>query len=52
MTLSVSALVLSGTRYALPGHAQTPAQVSTNVTVVATGLNNPRGLRVGPDGNI
>jgi len=30
-------------------HAQPPAP-SANVTVIATGLNNPRGLKFGPDG--
>ncbi len=29
-----------------------PPQPSANVTVVATGLNNPRGLTFGPDGNL
>jgi LPXTG-motif cell wall-anchored protein len=30
-------------------HAQ-PPEPSANVTVIATGLNNPRGLKFGPDG--
>lgn len=37
----------------VPAHAGfARAQVSANVTVVATGLNSPRGLTFGPDGNL
>jgi hypothetical protein len=33
-------------------HAQGPLSLSSNVTVFASGLDNPRGLTFGPDGNL
>src|SRR5713226_9094347 len=33
-----------------PGYGQQAASVSANVTVFATGLDGPRGLKFGPDG--
>jgi hypothetical protein len=35
---------------AVLGFAQTTATLSSNATVFASGLNNPRGLKFGPDG--
>src|SRR5438270_6314267 len=34
------------------GHAQAPPALSSNASIFATGLNNPRGLRFGPDGKL
>jgi hypothetical protein len=34
------------------GVAQTPPPLSSNASVFVGGLNNPRGLRFGPDGNL
>jgi hypothetical protein len=34
------------------GAGAAPASLSANVTVFASGLNNPRGLTFGPDGNL
>src|SRR6516164_5397063 len=43
--LLLGLLIVSGT-------ATVRGQTSANVAVFATGLNNPRGLKFGPDGNL
>jgi hypothetical protein len=50
---SVSSLVLSAVFLLLPGAIQSQAQLPVDVSsgkVLATGLNDPRGLEFGPDG--
>jgi hypothetical protein len=41
--------IVIGAAWSPGAHAQTP---SANVTVFATGFNNPRGLKFGPDGQL
>src|SRR5438309_5930240 len=45
-------LLAPGVRGAVVSHAATTTGPSSNVSVYATGLNNPRGLKFGPDGNL
>src|SRR5262245_45279348 len=49
--LTVAALALASLVLAATGPAASTA-LSPNVTVIKTGLNNPRGLTFGPDGNL
>lgn len=45
-----SCLIAAAAFGSVLGYAQTAPTLSSNATVYATGLNNPRGLKFGPDG--
>src|SRR5580693_6938471 len=53
LTIAVLSLLISSCKKNVPAFCDcNPADITATVSVYASGLNNPRGLKFGPDGNL